>query len=147
MITLVMAVAENGVIGKEDKLPWRIKSELQYFKQLTWGRTLYVGKTTAKTLPPLPGREVKVISKTEGDVRDLRAFLEMHQYSDEEIFIIGGGSIYAQALPYASKAYISLIHGEYEGDTYFDMDLLKEWLPVQVQTTTEFTAYEYHKYY
>lgn len=121
MINMIVAISRNCVIGKDGTLPWHIKEDLQTFKRLTMGGVLFVGKNTAKTLPPLKEREVVILDRTNfptlTDLNDKR-------WKDKTKWIIGGSAIYTAALKLGvvDKIYLTMIDEEYDGDTYFSFD-------------------------
>lgn len=137
MISFSVAFDPNKGIGKDGKLPWHIKEELQVFKSNTLHKNILMGQTTYDHMPgKLKERHTIVVSidpnyKVEDDdaevINDLVAFLKVHQDDEEEYVICGGASIYKQAYPYAKKAYISFIKKAYEVDTYFEIFDLDEW--------------------
>jgi dihydrofolate reductase len=126
-ISLITAMTEAGVIGLEGKLPWHIPEELQYFKAMTLNKPIVMGRKTFESMGkrPLPNR-INIILTHDASfeatgctvVHSVEALLEQFK-EQEEIMIIGGGEIYKQFLPLASQLYITLIHEEYKGDTYF----------------------------
>jgi dihydrofolate reductase len=129
MISLVVALAKNNVIGKEGAMPWYYPEDLKYFRNLTMGHKILMGRKTFDSIIKrnnklLPGRKHLVVTRNtdfsypETEViHDLAAFFEKEY--DEEIFVIGGAEIYRFALPYADRLYITHIDKEYEGDVYF----------------------------
>ena len=129
IIALIVAVAENGVIGRDGKLPWRIPEDMKWFKARTEGRPLIMGRKTWESFPkrPLPGRTNIVITrdasyKAEGGVvvTSLAAALDVaYGEEPEEIMVIGGAAIYRAALPLARRIYLTSVHGEIAGDTHF----------------------------
>ncbi|WBQ14307.1 dihydrofolate reductase [Hyphomonadaceae bacterium BL14] len=131
-IALVVAVARNGVIGRDGDLPWRISSDLKRFKQVTLGKPVVMGRKTWDSLPrkPLPGRVNIVVSRTLAEtpgalVRpDLDAALKAAQEAAmaqgaSEICIIGGAQIYAAVLDRAARIYLTEVDLEPEGDSHF----------------------------
>lgn len=134
-ISIIVAVAKNNAIGKDNKLLCHLSEDLKRFKKLTSGNTIVMGKTTYFSLPnrPLPNRRSIVIT----DVKDEQIDNCVMAYSiegaiskmdsDKENFIIGGASIYRQFLPYANKLYITWIHHEFEADTFFPEVKENEW--------------------
>ncbi len=134
MISLIVAYDENHMIGSKGKLPWHFKEDLAYFKRMTEHHTCVMGRITYESIlstlkKPLPNRKNIVVTRQNLTdkgielVHDFEAFLETHKETEEEIFVIGGRLIYAMALPYAKRLYITHIEGSYEGDTYFpDVD-------------------------
>lgn len=138
MISLMVAIAKNNVIGKDNKLPWHYKKDLQYFKEVTMNHTIVMGRKTFDSIlstnfSPLPNRKHVVVTrnndfKYEGVevVHDFNKYL--NKKYEEEIFIIGGSQIFAESLPYADRLYITWIDKEYAGDTFFpkvDLDEYK----------------------
>jgi len=129
-ISLIVAVAENGVIGKTGTmLPWRLPADLKRFKEVTTGHPIIMGRKTYETVGrPLPGRQNIIITrnpdyKAEGCevVSSLPEALEAAKNS-EEVFVIGGGQLFEQALPLANKLYLTLVHASPEGDVFFSYD-------------------------
>ena len=128
-----IARARNGVIGKDGRLPWRLKSDLAIFKAATLGKPVIMGRKTWESLPkrPLPGRDNIVISRTRGYtapgatvVSDPKAALSKaamcaSRAGSEEIAVIGGGEIFALMLPSADRIYLTEVDLETEGDTRF----------------------------
>jgi dihydrofolate reductase len=125
-LSLIVAMSENRVIGREGQLPWRLSADLRRFKQLTMGHHLIMGRKTWESIGrPLPGRTSLVISRNpeyraEGAVvlPDLPHAMDAAS-GDDEVFVIGGGQIYRQALPQADRVYLTLIHASIAGDTHF----------------------------
>ena len=127
MISIIAAISEDCGIGKNNDLLWNIPEDLKRFKRLTWGKTVIMGKKTWESLPkkPLPGRKNVVMT----DVPDETIVNAVTAYSledtlskcagDEEIFIIGGGSIYRQFMPLAGRLYITHVHKSVPADIYF----------------------------
>ncbi len=131
-LVIVAAVAEeNRVIGQDRDLPWHIPEDLQHFKELTTGHPLLMGRRTFESVVhqfggPLPGRRMVVLT-TQGPIEE---YPEIETYASIEaamdalsdadrIFIGGGETIYEQFLPKADRLELTLVEGEYEGDTYF----------------------------
>ncbi|MDB5264918.1 MAG: diacylglycerol kinase [Parcubacteria group bacterium] len=131
-ISLIAALGENRVIGKEGTLPWHLPEDLKRFKQLTIGHPVIMGRKTWESIPekfrPLPGRTNFVITRdpdyeapgvllsfTLEEAIAAAAFMP----GSEEIFIIGGGQIYAAALPFADRLYLTVIKGAVDGDVFF----------------------------
>lgn len=125
MINMIVAVSKNSVIGKDNSLPWRLPEDLKTFKALTMGSTLYVGKKTASTLPPLKGREVKVLNRDE--YPSLSTIRSHHFHDGPDAWIIGGAAIYNAALELdvVDKVYLSIVDKEYDGDTFFSVEQFK----------------------
>jgi dihydrofolate reductase len=128
-ITLILARAQNGIIGKNGAIPWHIGDDLKRFKALTLGKTIVMGRKTWDSLPrkPLPGRRNIVVTRDAGwradgaDAMALDAAL-----TQPDIFVIGGGEIYRAALARADRIELTEIHKSFDGDARFDFDT-KEW--------------------
>ena len=146
-IIIVAAMAENRVIGKDNAIPWPLKEGLGNFKELTMGWPCIMGRKTWDSLPkkPLPGRLNVVISSSVPEnmssvpqeplfFTSLSAAIE-HCANYEKVFIIGGESIYKQALSLADKIELTLIHKEYDGDTFFPEIDLNYW---KIEKTEKF---------
>ncbi len=132
MISMILAMDPTGLIGKNNDLPWNYPEDLQYFKYVTLNKTVLMGVTTFESIvqrlnKPLPNRRSIVASLNDFSypgvrvIKDLESFLE--QPHEEEIFVIGGKTIYEIAFPYASRLYITHIKKVFDGDTYLDLDL------------------------
>lgn len=129
-VSLIVAVADNGVIGNQGAIPWRQKADMQFFRQTTSGHPIIMGRATFESFKngPLPNRQNIVVTRNADYtalgatvVHSLEQALQAAQDADE-VFIIGGGAIYEQSLPLATKLYITRIHAEPEGDTFFTFD-------------------------
>ena len=128
MLSLIVAISQNHVIGKDNKLIWYIPQDLKRFKALTTGHTIIMGRKTFESLGRiLPNRKHVVISRdlnfqpNNENVEVVRDISELDKYitSDEECFVIGGASIYKQLMPYANKIYLTVIYHKFKGDAYF----------------------------
>lgn len=141
-ISIVVATAENGVIGIENRLPWRLSSDLKNFKKLTSGHAILMGRKTYESIgKPLPKRRNLVISRdpayqAEGCevFQSIEAAIEAAQAQNEtEVFVIGGAQIYRQVLPKADKIYLTRVKAAVEGDAFFEIDHLDQWKEVDTQ--------------
>jgi len=139
-LVLVVAVAENGVIGKNGQLPWKIPGDLKRFQQLTMGKPIVMGRLTYESMGgPLKGRLNIVITsnanyKAEGAVvvtslKDALTLAEKDadDKNSDEIAIIGGSVVFKETLPVASKLEITEVHGSPEGDAFFPAFDKREW--------------------
>lgn len=125
MIALIAAYAENRVIGQNGRIPWHIPQEQHRFRDLTMGHILVMGRRTYEEIGrPLPGRETIVVSRTRVfdaphclTVSSLEQALEIA--GGRDVFISGGAQLYGAALPLADVLYLTEIHREFDGDTYF----------------------------
>lgn len=126
MISLVVAMAKNGTIGKDGDLPWRLPADLKHFKTVTMGKPIIMGRKTWDELgKPLPGRRNIVITRQHGFVAEgaevvssLDAALQLTAAAPEQM-VIGGAQIYAQALQHADQIHRTLVEADVEGDTCF----------------------------
>ena len=143
--SLIVAVADNGVIGSNNQLPWRISADLKYFKQVTLGKPIIMGRLTYESIgKPLPGRSNIVMTRdtawqADGVERasDLSEALAIaKKIADdsglEEVMIIGGATIYREALPQTDRLYLTRVHTEVDGDAFFPELDLSEWLETLV---------------
>jgi dihydrofolate reductase len=129
-ISIIVAVAENGVIGRQGKLPWRLSDDLRRFKQLTMGHTIIMGRRTWESIGrPLPGRRTVVVSRspdfrTKVDGVETAICLDKAQgiaeaAGDDEAFIVGGAELYRESLGRADRLYLTRVCAAVEGDTSF----------------------------
>ncbi len=133
MLNVIVAVAENSIIGGDNQLLWHISEDLKNFKKLTSGHPVVMGRKTYESLGrPLPNRENVVITRSEIEiegckvVHSLDEAIAMYTPADQ-LFIIGGAEIYAQALPLADRLFITRVGKSYEGDTSFPKWNKNEW--------------------
>jgi dihydrofolate reductase len=124
-LTLVAAVAENGVIGSNGALPWRLPADLAHFRRLTLGKTILMGRRTFESLgKPLDGRDNWVLSR-DATFRPagVRVFANLEQAlaakGSGELVVIGGAELYRRTLPLAARLELTLVHAQAEGDTWF----------------------------
>lgn len=144
MLNIIVAVSENGVIGKDGKIPWNIPEDLKHFKEITTEHTVIMGRKTFESIgKPLPNRRNIVISrnpdyKAEGvyvceSLDDALATTDwLNDFGGEEVFVIGGASLYQEALGMIcglgqGKIYLTNILKPYDGDTYFPYFDQKDW--------------------
>ena len=124
-ITLVLAMAENGVIGKDGAIPWHISEDLKRFKALTLGKRVVMGRKTWDSLPkkPLPGRENVVVTRAAG--WQAEGAVTVHVLGDAlkgDVMVIGGAEIYRAALPLATRIELTEVHQTFAGDAVFAFD-------------------------
>lgn len=136
LISLVVAAAVNNVIGMKGQLPWSLPNDMKFFKNVTWGMPVVMGRKTFEALgKPLPGRKNIVISRNndlpaEGIVSVKNfddAFFVAGQTDAKEVMVIGGGEVYREIFPKAGRIYITRVDAEPEGDTWFPAIDPKEW--------------------
>ena len=130
-ISIVVAAAENGVIGKDNQLLWKLSSDLKRFKNITSGHYILMGRKTFESIgKPLPNRTSLIISRNfECDFENCYVFKTISdaiiyavQQGQEEIFVVGGGEIYKQTMTLANTIHLTIVHTEIEGDTHFEYD-------------------------
>lgn len=134
-ISIIVAIARNWAIGKDNQLLWHISDDLKRFKRITEGHQVIMGKKTYESLPfrPLKNRTNIVITDDPMETFDgcitVYSIEQALQYCDEktESFIIGGGSVYRQFMPYANKFYLTLVNKDFEADTFFPEVDFSEW--------------------
>lgn len=160
-VILVAAIGRNNELGKDNKLIWKIPEDLQFFKKLTMGnyennpkyknRNTYVvmGRKTFESLPnDLKGRTMLVISSRNLDENyDVVAFHSIDEvletFKDEDLYVIGGGSIYKQFMPYADIMYLTEIDAYYKADTYFPWIYEDEWEKETIKENTKYQDISY----
>jgi dihydrofolate reductase len=127
-LVLVVAIADNGVIGKDGGIPWHISEDLKRFKALTLGHTIVMGRKTWESLPkrPLPGR-VNVVVTRQKDWHAAGAITasslgQATSGTSGTVMVIGGAEIYERALPLASRIELTEVHKAFDGDALFDLD-------------------------
>lgn len=134
-MNIIVAVADNNAIGKDNQLLWHISEDLRYFKKVTIGATVVMGRKTYESIgKPLPGRRNIVVSRSVVQIPGVEVFasvgavLEALRGSVEEVFIIGGGELYRSMLPHASRLYITFVHITIQGaDTFFPEIDYSQW--------------------
>jgi len=138
IISIITAMADNRVIGIENRLPWDLPADMQWFRQQTMGKPVLMGRKTFDSIGrPLPKRRNVVISRDasleiEGCevVSSADAAFQLCA-NEEEVMIIGGASFYEQTLPLAKRLYLTLVHGEPEGDAWFPEIDFSQWREVE----------------
>lgn len=135
MLSIIVAYDRNHVIGKNNALPWHLPSDLAYFKKVTTGKTIVMGRKTFESIgKPLPNRK-NVVLTTNSDfsvngvevVHSIEDIINQYLSEEEEVCIIGGETLFKQALPFVQKLYITLIDDEFAGDTYFPKVNFEDW--------------------
>lgn len=141
-LTLVVAAAENGVIGRDGDLPWRLPADLAHFKQVTLGHPIVMGRRTWESIGrPLPGRENIVVSRNrEYAAQGARVVASLDAAVDlarglgaSELMVIGGAGLYAAALPMADRILLTRVHAEVSGDTSMPPIRADDWDVVDVR--------------
>ena len=130
MISLIVAASQNGIIGANNQLPWRLPADLKRFKQLTMGHPILMGRKTFESIgKPLPGRTNIILSRRKEltccgamVVNTLEEAL-LYCENEKELFVIGGAEIFAQTLSFTDRIYLTTIHKDFEGDArLFEID-------------------------
>jgi len=150
MISMIVAMAENRAIGKDNDLLWHLPDDFKHFKSVTMGKPILMGRKTYESIgKPLPGRENIVITRDDSYsadgttlVNSIPEALEASKQYDE-VMVIGGASFYEQMLPMANRLYITVVYGTFDADVFFPDFNLDEW---DVVEQTEHEADERHAY-
>lgn len=152
LISIIVAVSTNGVIGKDNQLIWRLPDDLKRFKSLTIGHPIIMGRKTFESIgKPLPGRTSIVVTRNpdfqpDGVVitNSLESALDhAARLNTDEVFIIGGGELYNQVQNFANKLYITEVDTVIDGDTYFEIAEPEKWLETE---RTAHTADDRHAF-
>jgi dihydrofolate reductase len=149
-LSIIVAMAKNRVIGAGNAIPWRLPEELKYFKRVTMGHHMIMGRKTWESIGrPLPGRTTVIVTRQRDyQAQGVRVTHSLDQAiaacgDDDEIFVIGGAELYVQALPRAGRIYLTTVDAEIEGDTVMpDFDTAK-WREVASEA---FSANDRHAY-
>ncbi len=153
IISLIVAASDNNAIGKDNHLMWHLPEDMKFFKNTTWGFPVIMGRKTFLELgnKALPGRQNIIITrqknfKAEGAVVVNKlddALFVAREGDTNEIFVIGGGEIYKEAMSKANRIYMTRVHATLQGDTYFPEIDEKKW---KVTSSREVKADEKHEY-
>lgn len=125
MISIIAAIGKNNELGKNGDLVFHIKEDMKYFRDTTSGHTVAMGRKTWESLPgKLKNRtnivfSSHIIDGADESISDIKEFAQKHQNTDEEIFIIGGGSIYKEFLPFAKNLYLTEVDASADADVFF----------------------------
>ncbi len=136
--SIIAAIAKNGVIGKDNKIPWDIPEDLEYFYKTICGKPVVMGRKTYESIgKPIKNSENIVLSHNQSLVlpgctvfHSVSDVLARYQNVDVEVMIIGGASIYEQFLPYADTMYLTFIANDISGDSYFPRWEKKDWIVI-----------------
>lgn len=138
-ISIIVATDRNGLIGKGNQLPWRLPADLKRFKQVTMGKSIVMGRKTHQSIGrPLPGRSNIVVTRDpEYRAEGCTVVTSLNEALSaagevEEVMIIGGATLYEQALPQTDRIYLTQVHAELEGDTWFPELHKADWTVVEV---------------
>jgi dihydrofolate reductase len=132
-VSFVVAMAQDRVIGRGGELPWRLPRDLKHFRAITWGKPIVMGRKTHESLGrPLPGRTNIILTRRPGFeapgcvvVGSIGEALDHARATGgDELMVVGGGEVYRDFLPTCSKVHLTLVEGDFQGDTFFPVDLL-----------------------
>ena len=132
-VSLIAALSRTRLIGKNGALPWRLPRDLQMFKRLTTGKKVLMGRKTFESIgKPLPNRENLVLSRSGQSIPGTQVFSTVSAAltsikEEEELMIIGGGEVYKQCLPIATRLYLSVVEGDFQGDAFFPILAPNRW--------------------
>lgn len=137
MISIIVAKTIKNYIGKDNKLLFHISEDLKRFKEITNGHKIIMGRKTFESLPKVLDNREHIIITRDKDYKvnsnkieisnNIEEIVEKYQNSNEEVFVIGGGEIYKQLLPYTNKLYLTIIESDIEGDTKFPLLNINDW--------------------
>ena len=138
IISIIVAMADNRVIGIENRLPWKLPADMKWFRQQTMGKPVLMGRKTFDSIgKPLPNRRNIVVTREAGlvlegceVVNSVDAALELCR-NETEVMIIGGASFYEQMLPRADRLYLTLVHAQIEGDAHFPHIDFSQWREIE----------------
>ncbi len=152
-MTIIAAMTKDRVIGRDNDMPWKIKTESAHFFRTTQKGTLVMGRKTFESIgsKPLPHRPHVVVSRTLEPIVGVDVCPSLEQALTQaatygrEVFVMGGGQIYDQALPLADRMILSYVKGDYRGDTHFPDFDESDWDVVHEDDHPEFRCVEYHR--
>ncbi len=148
-LAVIVAVSKNGVIGRNNELPWRLRADLQWFKKSTTDNTVVMGRKTYESIGrPLPNRDNVVLSrKSATRIEGCTVCSDLDEALDRatrgDVFVIGGAEIYRQALPKATRLFLTVVDAQVEGDTWLPFIDLADW---QLQSCEHIEADEQNQY-
>ncbi len=133
IVSAIAAIGNNGVIGREGRLPWHLPDDLKRFRAITWGKPIIMGRKTHESLGrALPGRTNIVLTRSPAyqapgctvvDSSD-EALTQARSSGAEEVLIIGGSEVFRQFMPLCEKVYLTIVEGDFEGDVFFPVTLV-----------------------
>jgi dihydrofolate reductase len=150
MITIIVAVSKNNCIGKDGKMPWHLPEEMKHFKRNTIHKKVVVGRKTFEGFKkPLVDRIHYVVTQQDLElnienvhvIHDVQELIQKYKNSEEELMVIGGSKIYSLFMDVADKLIISVLHEEYEGDTYFPEFDRNKFEIKEIENYQEFDVY------
>ncbi|RBW69495.1 dihydrofolate reductase [Bacillus taeanensis] len=150
MISLIWAMGQNQTIGKDNDMPWHLPADLAYFKKVTSGHTVLMGRKTHESIGrPLPNRKNIIITnnkayKAEGCIVVHSVKEALTHTKEDEVFVIGGAQIYEVFLPFADRLYVTHIKQDFDGDAFFPLFDLNEWMLVSEEQGIKSEKNPYH---
>jgi dihydrofolate reductase len=146
----IAAMSLNRVIGNGNKIPWHLPEDFKWFKQLTTGNVIVMGRKTFQSIgKPLPNRETIILSRSQFSVPGVRTISDLREVDlaneSREVFICGGGQVYAQALPLCSDLYLTLVKREIQGDAFFPAFEDRFELVEELRDTPDFKILHYRQ--
>ncbi|OCN03727.1 hypothetical protein A4S06_05035 [Erysipelotrichaceae bacterium MTC7] len=155
MVSLVVAMGDNRVIGKDGWMPWNLPEDLKVFRKITIDQNIVMGRTTFEGMKkPLPRRHTYVVTRNEDYsynhddvtiVNDLAGLLTSYKDRKDVLYVTGGAQIYTEALPYVDEMWISLVDEHYNGDTFFPEFNPDDFIVVTKEKKEGFTLIHYRK--
>ena len=151
ILSLIVATSENDIIGRDGELPWHLPNDLKYFRKVTLGHPVIMGRKTYESIGhPLPKRQNIVITRNEDFISEecdivhsLDQALSIVNQDVEEVFVIGGGQIFELALPQAQRVYLTRVHTVIQGDAIFPELDEDEWREVSREIHPDDERHEY----
>lgn len=155
MLSIIVAMDKNNVIGKDNDMPWHLPNDLKHFKETTLGHTMIMGRKTFDSIGRvLPGRKTVVLTRSEQKfpeevdvIHSIEEILTLvKENENDEIFVIGGGELFKVMLAYADKLYVTVIDEAFDGDVYFPKIDLEVWEEVSKEKglKDEKNTYDYY---
>ena len=147
MISIIVAMTKDHVIGKNGEIPWKIKGEQKQFKELTTGKTVVFGRKAFDEIgKPLPNRKTILVSSTKKvETENCTTISNLEEYlknNTDELYIAGGTGVYKTALPYTDIIYLTIVNIETDGDVYFPEFNKNDWNWEKIEETELFTRYK-----
>ena len=146
----IAAMSLNRVIGAGNKIPWHLPEDFKWFKQLTTGNVIVMGRKTFESIgKPLPNRETIILSRSQFSYPGVRTISDLSDIDlpreSREVYICGGAQVYTQALPFCSDLYLTLVKREVEGDAFFPPFEDKFQLVEEIRDTPDFKILHYRR--
>ena len=139
IVSAIAAIAQNYAIGKNNQLLWHLPNDLKHFKQITSGHTVIMGRKTYQSVGrPLPNRRNIVITRQQTAIMGCEVVSSIKEalalcVAEQEVFIVGGAEIYKLAMPVTDRIYLTIVHQDFEADTWFPQINDNEWVKTQLE--------------